>query len=507
MGIETTLPPPIKRAGFVSLKDIRRKLYEKSFHDFVKAAWHVVEPEVPFCDNWHIQAICQHLEATARGEIRQLLINIPPGTSKSIITCVMFPAWIWTTQKQKRFLFFSYSDALALRDSLKTRDILNSEWYRSYWDIQFKGDRDTTKRFENLEGGWRLVGSISGRGIGEHPDWVICDDPHNVLQAESDADRYKVTRWFEGVFCVRGEVRSTKRVLVMQRLHFLDCSGVALEKGGWEHLCLPMRFEKDHPFAVLPTKPTKLGFADPRTEDGELLWPAIYDETKVANLQVNMGIYGDAGQLQQRPSPRGGGMFQRAWFEILPVPPRLRKLVAYVDKAGTKEGKGAETAIVLMGEYEDSSAGLDAMRTKYVLMDCLHGRWEASTREAIIKQTAESWRAAYGFVEWWVEEEPGSGGKESAQGTIANLVGFACKAEKVTGDKATRAEPLSSQASVGKVKMRAAAWNNYALQELESFPVGKLRDIVDAMGGAFNKLWQPAGGIRSSSEIRTGSTR
>lgn len=221
-------------------------------------------------------------------------------------------------------------------------------------------------------------------------------------------------------------------------------------------------------------------------------------------MEVNMGAYGAAGQLQQRPAPRGGGMFKREWFPVVNTTPPLRRIVAYVDKAGTKEGTGAETAIILIGEYADSSAGLEAMRTKYIILECIHGRWEAAEREAIIKSTAETWQDQYGFVEWWVEEEPGSGGKESAQSTIANLVGFSCKAEKVTGDKATRAEPLASQASVGKIKMRAAAWNGYALDELEVFPVGKLRDVVDALGGGFNKLWSPSTGIGSASELRTG---
>ena len=706
-------------AGIFALK---KQLAEKSLHDFVKQAWHVVEPDVPFTDNWHIAAICDHLQAVSDEKIPQLLINIPPGTSKSMITGVFWPAWEWTTRPGKRFMFSSYSESLSLRDSMRARDLITSDWYQKRWAVKIKDDQNSKSRFSNNVGGWRIVGSVSGRGIGEHPDFncvdgetrvqcrngiarikdivergfgtevlsynhhtkqteyraivsrskkpgqdtiairtvtgkriiatrkhpvfvigkgyisagdlqkgdrlVSCvrnvqngicveekiispkvlllpvlasgtrsaqgkvrrvrnddagkreevghspyrlqgqqrfdepdlsvlsrktsrwkeieshvdtdvvdsvedegfrahvydigveanhnffaegvlvhncaDDPHNVLQAESEADRTSVLRWFEGVFCVRGEARNVKRVLIMQRLHSLDCSGVALEKKGWCHICLPMRYEIDHPFGTTKERATPLGFYDPRTVDGELLWPAIYSAEKVANLEVNMGVYVAAGQLQQRPSPRGGGMFKRDWFQILPVCPRLRKVVAYVDKAGTAGGSGAETAIVLFGEYEDAMHGLESMRYKYVMLDVIHGRWEAAGREAVIKQTAQIYEQRYGFVDWWVEEEPGSGGKESAQGTIANLVGFSVKAEKVTGDKATRAEPLASQASVGKVKMLAAAWNNYALDELEVFPMGKLKDIVDAASGGFAKLWHPGGGIGSASELRTG---
>ena len=369
-----------------------------------------------------------------------------------------------------------------------------------------KSDRDTMTRFENVSGGWRMIGSIGGRGIGEHPDFTIADDPHNVLQAESDQDRQTVTRWFEGVFCVRGEIRNTKRILIMQRLHSLDCSGVALEKGNWAHLCLPMKYEPDHPNATTRSRPTPLGWSDPRTELDELLWPEGYSATKIANLEINLGAYGSAGQLQQRPAPRGGGMFKREWFGILDGVPTLRKKVAYVDKAGTKEGTGAETAIVLMSEYMDGTAVLEAQKTKYIILEVLHGRWDAPQRESIIQQTAKSWGATYGHIDWWVEQEPGSGGKESAEGTVANMVGFNFKPDKVTGDKKVRAEPLASQASVHKIKMRAAAWNRYTLDELEVFPMGKIKDVVDACSGAFNKLWAPAGGIRSASEIYVGRT-
>lgn len=493
---------PVSRHAALYL--FKRTLCEKSLHSFVKEAWKIVEPDSPFRDNWHIRGICQHLESVAKGQILQLLINVPPGTSKSLISCVFFPAWIWATQPGKRFLYFSYSETLALRDSLKTRDIIRNTWFQDRWPLKLKRDRDTATRFENELGGWRLVGSISGRGLGEHGDYSIVDDPHNVLQAESEADRQTVARWFEGVFCVRGEVRGAKRILIMQRLHSLDCSGIAIEKKGWEHLCLPMRYEPNHPQATTKERPTCLGFIDPRIVDGELLWPEIYPEIRIANMEVNMGAYGSAGQLQQRPAPRGGGMFKREWFTIVTSIPPLRRIVAYVDKAGTKTGTGAETAIVLIGEYHDGSAALKAMQTKYIILETIHGRWEAAEREAVIIQTAYAWQSKYGYVEWWVEEEPGSGGKESAQGTVAGMVGFSCKAEKVTGDKATRAEPLASQSSVGKVKMIQAAWNNYTLSELEVFPVGKLKDVVDALGGAFNKLWQPGGGIGSADEIRVG---
>jgi predicted phage terminase large subunit-like protein len=486
----------------LTIRVAKTVLAEKSLHDFVKMAWHVVEPEIQFKDSWHIKALCEHLQATVEGRITQLLVNVPPGTSKSLICCVFFPAWVWATQPAKRFLYFSYSETLSLRDSIRTRDLLRSEWYQKQWKVELKADRDTMGRFENIRGGWRLVGSISGRGIGEHGDYVLCDDPHNVLQAESDADRQTVTRWFEGVFCVRGEVRDAKRILIMQRLHALDCSGVALDKGGWTHLCLPMKYEIDHPHATIKDRPTTLGFYDPRTQDGELLWPDVYTPTKVANMENNLGVYVSAGQLQQRPAPRGGGMFKREWFGILKACPNLRQIVRYFDKAGTAGGTGAQTSGCLIATFDNPSALLDSMRTQYIILDFVCGRWEAAQREAVILQTAEADRMKWGHVTTWTEQEPGSGGKESAQSTVGNLAGFDCQFERVTGPKEVRAEPLAAQASVGKVWLLAGDWNSTFLEQITQFPMGKLRDMCDSASGAFNKLASPGTGLARASDLR-----
>ena len=478
----------------------QHELASRSFYHFVLQGWHVLEPEMPYKDNWHIKAICDHLEAVTDGRIENLLINVPPGTMKSLLVCVFWPAWVWASNPGKRFMFSSYSEALSLRDSMKTRNLLGSEWYQQRWTLAFSESQDAKGRFDNVAGGWRIVGSVSGKGIGEHPDFQIADDPHNVLQAESDADRQTVTRWVEGVFLVRGVVRGVRRVVIMQRLHQQDASGVLLEKGGWTHICLPMRYEAPQDtvkngvrMAGQPRMQlTPLGWTDPRKDDGELLWPEVFTESKVATLEVNLGLYAAAGQLQQRPTPRGGGTFRREWFEVLTERPQLNRLVRYWDKAGTKGGSGAESAGVLMGTYTDGAATTPAMREKYIVLDAVVFRKAAAEREAIIKQTAALDAKAYGNVETWVEQEPGSGGKESAESTVGNLAGFVCRIERVTGAKEVRAEPLSSQASVGKVKILAGAYAAQLLDELEYFPMGKLKDMVDAAGGAFNKLAAPA---------------
>jgi predicted phage terminase large subunit-like protein len=199
-------------------------------------------------------------------------------------------------------------------------------------------------------------------------------------------------------------------------------------------------------------------------------------------------------------------MFKREWFNLWTgVRPVLNKVVRYWDKAGTKDGRGAESAGVLMASYTDHAAQIDAMKGKYLVLDAIVFRKSAAEREKVIKDTAMTDVALYGpSVETWVEQEPGSGGKESAESTVGNLAGFDCRIERVTGAKEIRAEPFASQASVGKVSYVPGEWNRAFLDELEMFPLGNLKDMVDGASGAFNKLCQPSGALSSAEGIWAG---
>jgi predicted phage terminase large subunit-like protein len=215
--------------------------------------------------------------------------------------------------------------------------------------------------------------------------------------------------------------------------------------------------------------------------EGELLWAERFNETVVTQLENTLMDYGTAGQLQQRPAPRRGGMFQQEWFEMVEAAPVYAERVRYWDKAGTKGSpNSARTAGVLMARTSDGITYIE---------DVVKGQWDAGDRERMIKQTAEADAAKYGNrVKVWHEQEPGSGGKESAQSTTRNLAGFPVESETVSGDKVVRATPFAAQAKAGNVKVVRGEWNREYLQELTKFPNGKWKDQVDASSGAFNKL-------------------
>lgn len=471
---------------------LEKRLAEESLHDFVRQAWPVVEGDMPFKDSWHIRAICQHLEAVTQGKITQLIVNVPPSTSKSLITCVFWPAWIWIRQASHRFMFSSYSDTLSARDSIRCRTLLTSTWYQERWPMAFRQDTNAASLYENTSGGWRMSTSTGGRATGYHPDYIVADDPNNVREAESDAEREAVNNWWDGTISSRGIMRGVRQVVIMQRLHASDLSGHLLSKGTWDHLCLPMRYDASM------AKPTSIGWKDPRKVDGQLLWPEVFTKAIVEKLEKAMGQYHAAGQLQQRPSPRGGGMFKRDWFDVIKAAPHdIMSMVRYWDKAGTAGGDGARTAGVLMGRCKSG---------QYVILDVVKNRWNAVERERAIKTTAELDKQKWGYVEQWVEQEPGSGGKESAESTVQNLAGFTCKIERVTGSKEVRAEPFASQCSVRNVKLLAGEWCGEFIEEAELFPMGKTKDQIDAGGGAFNKLSAGTGAIGLPGDFCGGRT-
>jgi len=273
----------------------RRELSRRSLADFVRLAWPVIEPGQPYVHGPHVDVMCQALERVARGETKRLLLNVPPGTMKSLLVGVFFPMWMWGPQGRPsaRFVGVAHEQSLGVRDNLKCRRLASSDWYQKLWGdtVTLTGDQNTKVNFENTATGFRQVATPSNI-TGRRGDFVILDDPLSAENANSEAEREKVNLWFREALPTRlNNPDSSAIIVVMQRLHERDVSGLILsEKLGYEHLMLPMRFEPDR--------------ADPedwRTDEGELLFPERFSEETVTDLERTLGPYATAGQLQQRP--------------------------------------------------------------------------------------------------------------------------------------------------------------------------------------------------------------
>ncbi len=453
---------------------------ESSLKSFVKQAWHVVEPATPFVDGYHIDVICKHLEAVTNGQIQNLVINMPPRHMKSLLVSVFWPCWVWLHNPYSKWLFLSYVQTLSTRDSLKCRRLIQSLWYQARWSDKFTitSDQNQKMRFENDKTGYRLSTSIDGAATGEGGNYVVVDDAHNVKEAESETKRIGVLRVWDEVLPTR--VNNPKKdsfVVVMQRVHEKDLTGHILAKeNGYILLCLPARYEVNRK-PKIPVTP--IGFKDRRKIDGEPLWKGMYGNKELKDLENTLGAYATAGQLQQRPSPREGGMFDITNFRFAERIGNTVRGIRYWDKAGTKDA-GCYTCGVLMYKMADDT---------FLIADVVRGQWEAPERERRIKQAAQLDGKR---ITVWVEQEGGSGGKESVQSTVKNLVGFNARADKVTGAKEVRAEPYSAQVEIGNVYIlnneSTKRWVNKFLDEHGLFPMGEFKDQVDASAGAFNKL-------------------
>lgn len=292
----------------------------------VEQFWPLIEPGTVFRPSWHIDAVCDHLEAVSRGEIRRLIINVPPRHMKSILVAVMWPAWQWLRRPEHRWLYASYSARLSTQDSVKCRRIIESAGGRlaggtlpervgytgllrlfdaaNVWELT--GDQNEKTKFENDRSGYRLATSVGGTATGMGGDTIVLDDPNAAADGDSETKREAVVEWIDGTMSTRlNDPQTGSVVVVQQRIHQDDATGHLLAQGGYEHLCLPAEFEPSHPF-VWPD--------DPRREPGELLWPKHFDRAAVDDLKGKLGSRRASGQLQQNPTPSEGGMFKRRWW-------------------------------------------------------------------------------------------------------------------------------------------------------------------------------------------------
>lgn len=286
----------------------------ESLYTFTKYMWSIVEPGTKFKEAWHLEAMAKHLETlTWHPEIfRNLLINVPPGHAKSLLVCVFWPAWVWIKWPESRWIFGSYADTLSTRDSIKRRDLIRSQRYRESFKIKWTlaDDQDQKTRFLNDKKGYMIATSVGGSGTGERADFIVCDDPLNALQAESEAFRERAEFWWMKTMSTRdSDPKTSRRVMVMQRLHEKDPAGVILKQGGYEHLMLPAEFEPKRATS------TKIGWNDPRKIEGELLWPEQFGPAEIAAAKKALGSRAYAGQFQQTPMPADGGLFKRNWWK------------------------------------------------------------------------------------------------------------------------------------------------------------------------------------------------
>lgn len=501
---------------------------DKLLH-FMRLGWHALEPGTPLQIAWPLEAICEHLEAVTRSEIRRLLINVPPGFSKSMSTNVFWPAWEWGPRDlgHHRFISASHEQDLSVRDNVRSRDLVLSEWYRENWGERFelKGDQNAKLRYENSKTGWRMASSVGSGLTGHRGDRIILDDPHAVRDLESEPKREGALRWFSETLPTRlNNQAESAIVVIMQRVHARDVSGLILKNElGYEWLCLPMEYESKHrcftsvPRAgVAPVSVAKLTrdgaplprwvtetelehelkdaplaehdrlspFSerwpwDSRMTEGELLWPERFPGPAVEELKKAFrawgGSYAEAGQLQQRPAPRGGGMFKREDFQYIDkAPPGVRWVRGY-DLASTKEKHSAWTAAVKLGIAADG---------RVIIADVVRDRLSPGEVDGLMLRLAKQ-DGPNVMIDF--PQDPGQAGVAQVAAIGRLLVGFDAHSTPETGSKEDRARPLAAACELKNLYLVRAPWVDAFINEATLFPNGDYLDQVDAASRAFSR--------------------
>ncbi len=450
--------------------EAERILCARSFAYFIRRAWpHIIPDKLRW--NWHMDALALHMQALAEGRIstNRLLINVPPGASKSTIVGIMYPAWLWGPggQPWHRYIGAAHEQGLAVRDNRLMRELITSPWYQKLWPLSLKGDQNEKLYFENDARGFRQACAVASM-TGRRGHTIALDDPLSPEKAYSDAARETALRVLSETIPTRlNDPATSAIVIVMQRLHERDPAGYVLsEKLGYEHLCIPMEFEKDRRCT------TSIGWTDPRTVDGELMFPDRFPAEVIARDKAALGSYAWAGQMQQRPAPLGGGMFRDSWWRYYTQPPRTEWRAIYADTA-QKTGQA--------NDYSVLQCWGRTITGQAVMLDQIRGKWEAPE---LLVQARAFWNKHKDIPNMGALRAMKVEDKVSGTGLIQTLQreGIPVLAIQRDRDKITRAHDASPLVESGNVFLpQFADYLSGFLAEASAFPNGAHDDQIDPM--------------------------
>lgn len=497
-----------------------RKRYEGSLIEFFEAAWPHFDP-APFTPGWHLEAIAEHLEAVARGEIRRLLVNVPPRHSKTLLCSVAYPAWIWAQTPDKefplmgphvKFMCLSYGDSLAMDSSTLAKRLVNSDWYQGYWGnrVKITKDQDNKEKFDTTAGGTRISSSFGSGILGRGADIKIIDDPHKVDEVESELTRQRVIRTYDGTLKSRiTDPKLSAEITIMQRLHEADLAGHILEDEDVVHLCLPAEYEEGRHCV------TALSWEDPRQKEGELLWPERFGPPELAPYKRIP--YEWAGQWQQRPEPRGGGIIKRDWWQLWEKDefPEFEYIVASADTAFTEKEENDPTGCTVWGVFREGTYNYPKVMLIWAWRKHLelHGRLVEKLPGESDKAYRTRAQPSWGLVEWLrhtcsrckvdmllIENRASGKDAGSALSRMFGPSSYGIKLVEPRGDKVARMHAVVPTFSQSLVYAPEREWATLAIDEICTFPKHRFKDLSDSASQALKYL-RDTGLIQHSHEV------
>lgn len=454
---------------------VNKKLAEKSLYHYIKQSWSYIDPS-QFRDNWHIKFLSDHLQAFFADQLNYdlMLINIPPGFGKSLLTSVFLPSWSWISNPSERWLTGSKTEELAIRDSRRARDLLTSEWFQQQWGHtwQFKGDENRKRGYENNRHGYRNIFSMTGNVMGKRADNRIIDDPNDASETYNPNKLQATNNWYAGVFSTRDNPwLRTKTVIIQQRIAPMDFSNYILDNLDKKvlHICLPMEFELDRRCI------TPIG-TDPRKKEGEFLSSIIAPEFIEEKKLLLGNRY--TGQYQQRPIPLEGSIFKSTdfhYYKKYELPDKFDKIIDSTDIAQKTEKSNDYSVITVWG----------ILGNKKYLIDLWRGRVEYRKLKLIYETMGEKWKPNIRLVE------------DKSSGTplfqeLKSSSNYPMLAINPKGSKEARADAVVPEFLVGNVLFPDnAPWLAAYVEEMLLFPSNKNNqkdDQVDATTQLLNYL-------------------
>ena len=460
---------------------LQGELGRRSLSQFIKFAWGQLEPN-RLLWNWHIDAMTELLEAVSVGDIKRLLINVPPGCMKSLTVSTFWPAWDWIETPARRFIASTYSQSLSNKNAKLHRDLVRSEWFEDRWPhVRIDATQSTkVEKFGNSCGGWRMSTSVTGRLTGEHGHILLWDDLVNAKDAQGRAsvNQHALKRAnefrFESLVTRMADPQSTAIVGIMQRLHYGDPSQRCIDQGDHVVLCLPMEYNPKRT-ALVKWKGGEI--EDPRTEEGELLWPDRFPKEVVDDLRKNLGSLAAAAQLDQNPSPLKGAIFEREWLEHTwdKVPPKGKQIIT-VD-CTFKDADTSDYVVLQVWARHNN---------KFLLLDQQRGKWKVTKTAAKLVKLTRKWPKARGI---YVEDKAnGPALMQILEDQVSGLIGW----NPGRSSKVERAESVSALFEAGDVQLPInAPWKSEYVSELLKFPVDIHDDQVDCTTMALLILHTP----------------
>lgn len=436
---------------------------------------------------WYHDAICDAAEAFACGAIRQLLILVPPGTTKTTILSVCLPAWLWVNDPTARTLVAATTADNAKRDSMATRQLVNSDVYRAAYMTDPAGgtlwglaeDQNEKDWFNTTSNGHRVAVSVGSSVVGKKGDRLILDDPNDAREVHSVAECKRVIQWFgEGFFNRVNDFKTASYLVVGQHTGIGDLQNHLIKQGGWTVLRLPEEYNPDKPCSIALRDGRAI--SDKRTVRGEWLRPDRFGEDEKERAVKVMGALAYSAQHNQSPQKREGRMFDRTRVRLVQTYPVGTVAVRYWDTAASTGETACYSCGVLIGRTPEG---------RYIIIDVEKGRWNPSDRNNEMRNSGllDMRRGGLHFTRLYWEKGTADSGVERDANLLSFLAGIPCEADPARGKKEERAEPLSAQWAGGNVDVVIGDWNEDYLDTMESFP-GPYKDDADASSGGFNKL-------------------